>query len=179
MRKVLNALLKEQVLNDEGLTTLMCEVESIINGRPITKLSDDPRDLSPLTPNHLLLLRSEPVVPPGSFAKNDTYGQRRWRQVQYLADIFWRRWIREYLPMLQERQIWNKTRENIAVDDVVLVVDEKTPRGSWPLERVLEVHTNRKDGFVRSLKVKTGTTVLIRPISKIVLLEGSSSSNDK
>ena len=179
VRKVLNALLKEQVLNDEGLTTLMCEVESIINGRPITKLSDDPRDLSPLTPNHLLLLRSGPVVPPGSFAKNDTYGQRRWRQVQYLADIFWRRWIREYLPMLQERQVWNKTRENIAVDDVVLVVDEKTPRGSWPLGRVLEVHTNRKDGFVRSLKVKTGTTVLIRPISKIVLLEGSSSSNDK
>ena len=179
VRKVLNALLKEQVLNDEGLTTLMCEVEWIINGRPITKLSDDPRDLSPLTPNHLLLLRSGPVVPPGSFAKNDTYGQRRWRQVQYLADIFWRRWIREYLPMLQERQVWNKTRENIAVDDVVLVVDEKTPRGSWPLGRVLEVHTNRKDGFVRSLKVKTGTTVLIRPISKIVLLEGSSSSNDK
>ena len=89
VRKVLNALLKEQILNNEGLTTLMCEVESIINGRPITKLSDDPRDSAPLTPNHLLLLRSGPGVPPGSFAKNDTYGRRWWRQVQYLVDIFW------------------------------------------------------------------------------------------
>ena len=81
--------------------------------------------------------------------------------------------------MLQERQVWNKTSQNIAVDDVVLVVDEKTPRGSWPLGRVLEVHTSRKDGFVRSLKVKTSSTVLTRPISKIVLLEASGSSNDK
>ena len=80
--------------------------------------------------------------------------------MQYLADIFWQRWIREHLPMLQERQVWNKTRQNIAVDDVVLVVDEKTPRGSWPLGRVLEVYANRKDGFVRSLKVNTSTTVL-------------------
>ena len=45
----MKALTKEQVLDDEGLNTLMCEVEAIVNGRPITKLSDDPRDLEPLT----------------------------------------------------------------------------------------------------------------------------------
>ena len=32
VRKVMKALLKEQVLDDEGLFTLMCEVESIVNG---------------------------------------------------------------------------------------------------------------------------------------------------
>ncbi len=31
------------------------------------------------------------------------YIRRRWRQVQYLSDLFWKRWIREYLPLLQER----------------------------------------------------------------------------
>ena len=56
VRKVMKALLKQQVLDDESLHTLMCEVESIVNGRPITKVSDDPRDLNALTPNHLLLL---------------------------------------------------------------------------------------------------------------------------
>ena len=45
-------------MDDEGLQTLMCEVEAILNGRPLTKISDDPYDLSALTPNHLLLLRS-------------------------------------------------------------------------------------------------------------------------
>ena len=34
--KAMKALLKEQPLDDEGLTTLMCEAEAIINGRPFT-----------------------------------------------------------------------------------------------------------------------------------------------
>ena len=49
----MNTLLKEKVLTEEGLTTLMSGVESIINSRPLTKVSDDPRDLEAPTPNHL------------------------------------------------------------------------------------------------------------------------------
>ena len=90
----MKALLKEQPLNDEGLVTLLAEVESIINGRPITKVSDDPKDSDALTPNHLLLLRSGTSLPPGLFGKAGNYSRRRWRQVQYLADVFWRRWLR-------------------------------------------------------------------------------------
>ena len=111
--------------------------------------------------------------------KEDSYDQRRWRQVQYLADVFWRRWIREYLPTLQERQKWNTKRRNIEVNDIVLVLDEKTPRSFWPLGRVLEVHANRKDGLVRSVKLKTNTSTLVRPINKIVLLEKATPSDDK
>ena len=88
VRKVLRALIKEQVLDEESLSTLMCEVEAIVNGSLITKLSDDPRYLEPLTPNHLLLLRAGPVVPPGIFSKQDCCNKRRWHQVQYLADVF-------------------------------------------------------------------------------------------
>ena len=82
VRKVLVALMKEQTLDDKGLITLMCEVEAIVNGRPITKSSDDPSDAEALTPNHLLLLRSGPNFPPGVFTKEDTYSLRRWRQLQ-------------------------------------------------------------------------------------------------
>ncbi|MCP4478563.1 MAG: transposase family protein, partial [Planctomycetaceae bacterium] len=146
VRKVMKALMHEQTLDDESLTTLMCEVEAIVNGRPITKLSDDPNDSEPLTPNHLLLLRNGPAVPPGKFKKDDNYSHRRWRQVQYLANVFWRRWIKEYLPSLQQRQKWNNEQINLAENDIVLVLDERTPRSSWPLGRVVEVHTNRRDG---------------------------------
>ena len=55
-RKILNTLLNEQVLNDEGLLTLMCEVEAVINGLPITKVSEDSRNLEVLFPYHFLLL---------------------------------------------------------------------------------------------------------------------------
>ena len=100
VRKVLNVILKEQTLDDEHLSTLFCEVESIVNGRSLTVLSDDPKDESPLTSNHLLLLRGGPELPPGQFDQSDIY-RRRWRHVQFLSDQFWRRWVREYLPTLQ------------------------------------------------------------------------------
>jgi hypothetical protein len=171
VRKVMNALLREQTLDDEGLLTLMCEVEAIINGRPITKVSDDSRDNEALTPNHLLLLRPGSALPPGKFQKEDLYSRRRWRQIQYLADIFWRRWLKEYLPSLQRRDKWNRARRNFEIGDIVLVLQENCPRSSWPLARIVEVNRNSSDGNVRSVKVKTSTSTLERPINKIVLLE--------
>ncbi len=100
VRRILNQLLKQQSLDDERLHTLFCEVETIVNDRPITRVSSDPHDVEALTPNHLLLLKRQPVLPPGVFQKEDLYARKRWRQVQYLSDIFWRRWTREYLPLL-------------------------------------------------------------------------------
>ncbi len=97
-------MLNQQVLDEEGLYTILCEVEAIMNDRPITKASDDPNDLEPLSPNHLLLMKKQPIMPPGVFVKEDCYSRRRWRQIQYMADLFWSRWTREYLPLLQERQ---------------------------------------------------------------------------
>ena len=89
----MKALLTEQPLDNEGLLTLMCEIVANINGHPSTKVSDNPRDPEALTPNHLLLLRSGPTLSLGVFAKEDCYSRQRWRHVQYLADVFWRRWI--------------------------------------------------------------------------------------
>jgi len=57
IRKILTVLLNQQVLDDEGLMTLMCVVESVVNNRPISHVSDDLNDCEALTPNHLLLLR--------------------------------------------------------------------------------------------------------------------------
>lgn len=121
---------REQVTDDESLVTLMCEVESIMNSRPITTVSSDLYDLEPLTPNHTLLLKSEITLPPGLFKKEDSLSCRRWNQVQYLADVFWRRWSREYLPLLQLRKKWVHPQRNLAVGDVVLVATEASHRNS-------------------------------------------------
>ena len=173
VRKVMKALLKEQVLDDEGLCTLICEVESIVNGRPITKVFDDPTNCNPLTPNHFLLLPGGSAMPPGAFSREDNYSCRRWRQVQYLSNLFWRRWTREYLPSSQQRQKWNKPQRNVAVNHIGLLLDENTPRSVWPLGRVIEVYSNCADGLVRAAKVKTRSTELVRPVDKIILLESS------
>ena len=45
------------------------------------------------------------------------------------------------------------------------------PRGCWPLGLVTETNVGRDD-LIRSVKVKTKSTIMTRPITKIVLLEG-------
>lgn len=172
VRKILNISVKEQLLDEEGLHTLLCEAEAIINSRPITQASSDLNDLEALTPNHLLLLKIKPELPPGVFSKDDQYANRRWRQVQYLADVFWKRWCKEYLMQLQERQRWSTPGRNFSVGDVVLIVDDTSPRNSWPLGKIVEIFPDKK-GFVRQVKVKTKSSELCRPITKLCFLQGS------
>ena len=170
VRKVIGALLKKQIINDEGIATLMCEVEAIINARPLTKVSDHPRDMNALTPNYLLIMKANQSFPPGVFSKSDQYSQRRWRQVQYMAELFWKQWVKEYL--FQLRQKWNNVERNMAVGDIVHVIDQKVPRGEWPLGKVIEVNCGR-DGLVRSARVKTKRSTFLGPTNKICLWEAA------
>ena len=170
IRKILKAILGNQIVTHEVLITIMSEVQGILNSRPLTSISDDPKDVEVLTPNHLLLLRSSSCFPPGTFNRTDCYSRRRWRQVQHLACVFWKRWIKEYLPTLQLRQKWRTPRRNIAPGDLVLLVDENVKRGQWPLGKVSEVFHGR-DGLVRSAKVFTRGVTLTRPVTKLCFLE--------
>ena len=139
-----------------------------MNDRPITTVTSDPNDLEPLTPNHLLQLKSKPVMSPGLYQKGDLYSRRRWRQVQYISDLFWQRWIKEYLPLMQERIKWNRPRRNLTTGDVV-IVNETAPRNSWQLGRVVKPLPG-STGLVRTVLVKTKTNTLERPVSKLCLL---------
>ncbi len=136
VRSILSSLIRDygHALNDESLRTLMTEVECMVNSRPLTFPSSDTRDLQPLTPNHILTMKSKVVMPPpGEFQKGDVYLRRRWRRVQYLANIFWTRWKKEYMQTLQERTKWNKPKRNFEIGDIVLVKDDNTQEttGHW------------------------------------------------
>ena len=172
VRSILKALIKEQLLTDESLLTFMTETEKIINDRPITQVSGDSRDPDALTPNHLLLLKPNSCYPVGIFNKDDLSNRRWWRQAQYLANVFWKRWLKEYLPTLQIRQKWQRPNRNVKVGDIVLIADENVPRGQWPMGRVTSVNVGRDDK-VRSCTVLRGKSELVRPIVKLCLLEGS------
>ena len=184
LKKVLNALCSEfsgkLKMTDELLLTFMCEVENILNNRPLTSLTDDPSDPEPLTPNHLLRLKSDDYLPDGVYDAKDIFHRRKWRQVQHMAENFWIRYRREYLPLLIHRQKWLFPRRNLQKGDFVLVVDQNLPRSLWCTGRVEDVRRDGND-MVRSVLVivskckekdgtKFGTTTLERPISKLILL---------
>ena len=172
VRKAMRAVLGSQgaLVGLETLRTVFAEVTSILNSRPICPSSDDPNDLEPLTPNHLLLQRRNLFVPPGVFAKEDLYSRKQWRHAQFIADCFWSRWIREYVPTLQQRHKWLLSKRNLAVNDLVLVVDNTVLRSRWLLGRVTRVFPG-EDLCVRTAEVKTKNSRLVRPVTKLCLLE--------
>lgn len=167
IRWVLSAILDQQTLDDEGLKTLLCEVESIINDGPITKAWAN--DLEPLTLNHLLLLNTK--LP---------YLLEYSRLVTFMSDkdgnifnIWWtffcKRWTKEYLPEPQEHQKWTHKHRNFVLRDIVLIIDDSTPQNSWILGQVTQATTDTR-GLVRQVQVRTETTTLYRPITKLCLL---------
>ena len=132
-------------VSDEELMTVFTGAESLLNSRPLTYQSSDVRDIVPLTPNHFLYGQAGGQLAPEAVEATGFHPRQRWRKVQHLMSLVWRRWMREYLPMLIPRSKWLKVYEDLQVGDVVLVSQADLPRGHWPLGRILKVHAG-KDG---------------------------------
>ncbi|XP_037932535.1 uncharacterized protein LOC119667317 [Teleopsis dalmanni] len=114
-------------LTYEELTTVITEIEAMLNSRPITKMSSDPNDLTALTPGHFLI--GEPLT-----TNVDPYQKEsrmslssRWRLVSELKQEFWRRWSKEYLNELQSRYKWKQQKANLCQGDLVIIKDDNLP----------------------------------------------------
>jgi len=163
----------------------MTEVENIVNCRPLTTQNlSDPSSLEPLTPNHLLTMKSKVLLPPpGRFTRSDLYARKRWRRVQYMANIFWNRWRQEVVHNLQIRKKWIFPKRNMKPGDIVILRDEdNVTRNNWKLARVENVIPS-EGGSIRKVKLRMAddsldqhgrrtraVNFLDRPVSKLVLL---------
>ena len=148
-------------------------VEAILNRRPITHVSSDPRDIEALTPADILYpgvrRHSSVNLLPPLMVSGEEYNST-WRKVRLLAENWWKSWRNDYISSLKERQKWSNSRENLKKDQLVLVVDENQPRDVWKLARVTDV---RSDGeHTRSAIVKLPNGKLFeRDVSMLVQLE--------
>lgn len=170
VKTALDATLRERYPREEVLHTLLLEAEHMINSRPITNPADNPEEEA-LTPNHFLIGRSCGAARLGSFADRELVGRDTWKTTQRLADHFWKRWLREYLPTLLPRRISGHPEDasQLKEDDVVLIIDSSLPRCTWPRGRVLRTYPG-PDGRVRIVDVETKGGVLRRPASRLVVL---------
>ena len=186
VRAVLSSILVSNAtqLDDESLRTLMCEAESIVNSRPLTvNQLTDPDSPEPLTPNHLVTMKSKVLLPPpGLFERADVYSRKRWRRVQHLANEFWTRWRKEFLLSLQQRQKWTRPQRNLCIGDIVMMKEDNVPRNKWDLSCVSSVYPS-DDGRVRKVQLAVAdrsldnegkrinpVRYLDRPVQKLVLL---------
>ena len=169
-KKTLKGILKDRVVPKEALRTALVEAEGIMNSRPITHVSSDTGDIEALTPNHLLLLRANPSFEDANVSDREVNSTKLWKQSRVLANFFWRRFSKGYLPSLSERKKWKEKKQNLKVGDVVLVAEPNQPRGVWPLGKIVSTYP-RKDGMLPAVTVRTQCGEYKRPITKLCLLE--------
>ncbi len=151
----------------------MSEVMAIMNARPLLPISSDPDTLEVLSPSMLLTQKASTVPAPlGDFDMKDLY-KKEWRQVQCLADAFWKAWRRDYLATLQVRRKWTEEKRNLQEGDVVLLKDSNVKRNEWPIGLIVKTIPS-SDNRVRKVELKIikegSAKVYLRPTSEVVLL---------
>ncbi|XP_030746052.1 uncharacterized protein LOC115874892 [Sitophilus oryzae] len=116
----LKRILANARLTFEEFTTVLCQIEAILNSRPLCPLSSDPNDFLSLTPAHFLIGHQLTAVPDEALEDAKTNRLTSYQLVQQMCQHFWRRWHREYISELQQRQKWNCSQGKLEVDSLVL-----------------------------------------------------------
>ena len=160
------------------LQMLLVEIENILNNRQLTCVSDDPNDIEPLTPSHLLY--DHQIIPlPHKVALDeitdpdyeDSSQLRKQVKMQaVLLEHFSSMWKHECLTSLREFYCYSgDNRQRIQIGNVVLVHDEG-PKINWRLAVIKDLIVGG-DNLVRTAIIRTSTGEMNRPITKLYPLE--------
>lgn len=116
-----------RVLTFEEYSTLLTEIEAILNSRPLTPLSNDSNDLDVLTQSHFLV--GDSLVQPveNNYLETSENRLSRWKHLRKVRQQFWNRWQSEYLQELQKRNKWTTSGKNIELNTFVLLKEDQVP----------------------------------------------------
>jgi hypothetical protein len=159
----------ETVLTYDELYTLLTRIEACLNFRPLVPMSNDPNDLTAITPGHFLIgeALTAPLEPDLIELKINRLS--RHQLLEILRQHFWKRWRTEYLSYLQGRTKWQSPSPSLQPGDLVLLVEDNVPPLCWPLGRIQQVHPG-SDGNVRVVTVKTNRGTYKRGVRKVCVL---------
>jgi len=151
----------------QDIYTLLCNIESLINRRPITYTNGNENDLLPLCPANFLL----PSASMKTYNNSETNHVILSNALDANRKIllrFWQRWKTEYLTSLNKNTS-GSTQHSFKVGDICLL-DEGSKRQFWPLARIEEIFIGR-DGVGRSAKIWFKNKTLRRPLRLLHRLE--------
>ena len=161
-KSVLSMIMERERISYDGFHTILVAAEAILNRRPITQVSSDPRDVNALTPSDILYPGMD--VPSSSYLFTPASPTSKTLQLAFKVGVnfvneFWKNWRDRYLSSLQERQKWRTTVENLKTGQLVILVDELRHRDFWRLGRITKV--DESSPHVRKVEVLTadGKTV--------------------
>ncbi|XP_037047435.1 uncharacterized protein LOC119082120 [Bradysia coprophila] len=168
MKEYLRKILGHNKLTKVELDTTICFVESLINARPLTYMSEDPDDLEPITPSAFIQEMSSSEYPEiGEITGKKI--REKLRHMNQLKEELRSRFRTEYLGQLMEKSK-SKIHYQFKVGEMaILQVDDKK-RMDWPLVRIIELYPGN-DNQIRVARLKTISGDLIRPLNRLIPME--------
>ena len=175
----LKKVVGKSLITLEELNTIIVQIESRLNDRPLTYICDDNRDQSPLTPSHLIFgrriicfpyINTEELDDPSFCVSSHENLSNRQLYCQSILNDFWKRWRREYLTSLRERMTLCKNSNNLIKPGQIVLIHDDCPRVSWKMGKISELLPS-DDNVVRSVSLITQKGVLYRPVNKLYPLE--------
>ena len=174
MKIHLRRVVSTHKLTFEEFTTILMQIKSCLNSRPLIPLQCDEDGIEALTPGHFLIGKPPESIPDPAFSSCTLSLLRCWHLCQALVCHFWQIWSTEYISSLRHYTKWHHPTRNVQVGDVVILQEDNMVPTKWPLAKVIQTHTG-KDGLVRVVTIKTATGTYKRPVTKIALLLPSDS----
>lgn len=162
MRRVIG----RSILTFEEHYTILTQIEACLNSRPLFAMSNDSGDLEPLTPAHFLTGSPLTSLPEPDFSDMKLGRLGRWQLLQRFTQSIWKRWSRDYLHQLQQRNKWQLPLKNLCPGQLVLILDDNAPPLHWKRGVVSKVYSGQ-DSLVRVADVRTAGGILRRHIHKL------------
>ena len=171
VKSILRKILYRSFLSYDEMSTLLKQIEAVVNSRPITHMFDEIED--PLTPAHLLIGKRLTQLPTSTTIVNDMENINEYRQ--RILKLFIDRWRHEYLAELQDYHISQQKSKGVDIEPKIgeiVIMKENSPRSTWKLAKVENIYRGRDDK-VRSVEIKKPNGNLARrPPQLLIPLEG-------
>ena len=174
-----SSVIARKLYNQEEFTTVIREVENIVNSRPLTYQTNDALD-QPLTPSQLLWGRNLPIMPPLLQPNTDDDSTTETKELchQYFLisntlDRFWKRWSEEYLTSLREKHencCAERPTHHFKPGSLVMVRHDNMHQYEWPLGKVIRVFPDLS-GVIKTAEVGEGGRYSLWPVPFLVPLE--------
>ena len=168
MRKIIKNLSPGAVYTDDVFQTVLCEVESVINSRPLSPVAFLEVEEKPLTPADFLTTDCSSCVPLPPSNDKDVHHVGRYVQTKFLINKARKRWIKKFMPSIAPRSKCLNQKRNAQVGDLVYIVDEASSNHLGQLAKIIQTLPDSK-GLVRSVRVMTKNGELVRLIAKVKL----------
>ncbi|XP_049884536.1 uncharacterized protein LOC126379761 [Pectinophora gossypiella] len=171
--------LQKHLLNDSQLSTIVKEIEAVLNTRPLTSVDAElefilkPSDF--LQPGRCLIMETAQNGLPIQGTSTKTNLIKGWKKARTILQEFEEMFQNRYLPSLRERynhslkQPRVTSKLNPQEGQIVQIKGDKNREG-WKVGKIISL-IKGSDGLVRVAQVKVGNSIFTRSIAHLYPLE--------